>query len=139
MQTSDTTHAPITLAPGLDLIVHADFASDPSIGCLIDRIRSFVDRDANLETIRGDVEFLAQHDCVDGLLRVLEATGFLENLTQTSSVRLRAAILALLDVLDLDRLLAVAENSAHAIAHFHGVRETMEELASADEVTEQAA
>jgi len=107
----------VDLAPGL--VLHVEQGADEA---LAERVMAFVDRDANVDMVKSNVERLVERDSRLGLEHTLDVLGYSNNMTQATSAELGAAILALLPIVALDRVLQVAEVSNFEVARSHGAR-----------------
>lgn len=113
-----TTHTPINLAPGIDLMVRADLAEDSVTLALVDQCKELLNRPAHIETIEaaiadlvaaGDDEGYGDCDKLEwGLVGIAEMAGF--HLAREEDWAFYGkAILAFLPILDDARIFEVAK------------------------------
>ena len=115
MTTPQTTHTPINLAPGLDLVIHADHSGNPVTFALVERCKALLDRVENVAEIKACVETLLDSDDESGLACIHDAMGWVDNWRDTSAKRKADAILALLDVCNDDRIIGARECADYAV------------------------
>lgn len=110
-----STHTPINLAPGLDLMVLAGYADDPPTLELVEKCKELLDRAAHIKEIESELTWLVAGEDFDGLETVLESAGWISNRTESTCERLANGIRALLPTLDTADIIDV-----DATAAFHG-------------------
>lgn len=130
--TAVTTHTPINLAPGIDLMVREDVIGEPETEMLIDSLRATLDRTTLIEDIKAAVEALiaggkaGDDACDQSMDAIMEVARWTFN--STAPVlwdELSAVLYAALETMPLDRLMSVERVATYESARHEGRQHTV--------------
>jgi hypothetical protein len=113
--TATATHTSINLAPGLDLMVHADHADNANTLELIERLREILNRDELVEGIKGHVLAIVEageagdDECGTAMHHILEAAGWHSCYSEGTFDEDRAVLFGALDAIPLERVIIVRD------------------------------
>lgn len=113
-----TTHTPIQLAPGLELMVHVDHLDDDETSCLVDKIKTLLDRAEHARELTDNVNTLRERSTelsFRGLEMVLEGMGWDRCRSESTHDELADGIIALIPSLSLSDLIVADEISEYEV------------------------
>ena len=120
-----TAHTPISLAPGLDLMVHVDHEDDDETLRLVDKIKTLLDRAEHAREVTDNVNALRERGTelsFRGLELVLETMGWDRARCESTHDELADGIIALIPVLSLSDLIDADEVSEYEVNRTPGGR-----------------